>query len=106
MTINDLNEIDTMTINVLENLKEIESKMGEEQFLSGYELSFTTILSNSEEVELIPGGRHIKVNYSNLKDYINKTIQARLSECKKQIKSIKKGIRETFNDKFLKMYSW
>lgn len=30
----------------------------------------------------------------------------RMNECKKQIKSIKKGIRETFDDNFLRMFSW
>lgn len=106
LTIKDLDLIDSMTVNVLENLRGIEAKMGEEEFLHGYELAFTTILSNGEEIEMVPGGKNIKVNYSNLKDYIDKTIQTRLSECKMQIKAIKKGIRETFNDKFLRMFSW
>lgn len=48
--------------------------MPESEFLAGYELTFQTILSNGEEVELIPGGKNIKVNYGNLKEFIEKTI--------------------------------
>ena len=95
-----------MTVNILEEMKLKEKMMTEEEFQQGYELHFTTILSNSEEVELIPGGKQIKVNFSNMKLFIEKTLEARMGECKKQIKAIKKGIRETFNDKFLRMLSW
>ncbi len=66
----------------------------------------TTILSNGEEVELIPGGKQIRVNFSNLDDYISKTIHVRLNECQKQIKRIKKGISLTFDANFLRMLSW
>jgi hypothetical protein len=48
--------------------------MLEDEFLTGYELHFTTILSNGEEIELVPGGKTIRVNYSNLKGYIEKTL--------------------------------
>ena len=52
-----------MTVSILDDLKDCQNKMTEEAFQEGYELSFTTILSNAEEVELIPGGKKVKVNF-------------------------------------------
>ena len=52
------------------------------------------------------GGRHVRVNFSNIKDYINRTIEVRLTECKKQIKAIKKGIDKTFDSSILRLLSW
>ena len=106
ITLRDLANIDTMTVSILEDLKDIEKKMDEETFLMGYDLNFTTILSNGEEIELIPGGRNVRVNFSNIKDYIQKTLTARFNECKKQIKAIKKGINQTFQASILRMLSW
>lgn len=55
--IEDLKLIDQMTVNILDELRTRDQNMDEETFLQGYELFFTTILSNGEEVELIPGGK-------------------------------------------------
>jgi len=80
LTLADLEEIDKMTVIILEDLKTIQDKMTEEEFLQGesYELFFTTILSNGEEVELCHGGRSKRVTFANLKDYLSKTLHARL----------------------------
>jgi hypothetical protein len=104
----DLNQIDTIAVNIIDDLRTVKERMTEEEFFSrGYEdMFFTTILSNREEVEIIPGGKNIKVNYSNLNEFLERTLEVRLNECKKQIKAIKKGVKETFDDKFLRMFSW
>jgi HECT-domain (ubiquitin-transferase) len=91
---------------LIESYKSIRNSIPEEEFLSAFELYFTTILSNSEEVELCHGGKHKRVNYSNLEDYIKKTVDFRLHECKEQIKHIKKGIDITFNSHYLRLLSW
>lgn len=106
LTIHDLSSIDTMTVQILDNLREIQNQMEEEVFLQGYELTMTTILSNGEEVDLIPGGKNVKVNYSNLNEYIHRTLEVRFNECKKQIKAIKKGVNITFNAEFLRLLGW
>ena len=60
-------------------------------------MHFTAILSNGEEVELIPGGRSHRVTFSNLREYIDRTVEVRLSECRQQIKAVKKGVNITFD---------
>lgn len=74
--------------------------------MTGYELYFTTILSNGDEVELIPGGKAIRVRFSNLKAFITKVVDVRCDECKKQIKAVKRGLNDIFDEKFLKVLSW
>ena len=71
ITIEDLREIDHMSVQILEDLKRNKTSISEEEFLSGFELFFTTILSNGEEVELCQGGKTKRVNYQNLDGYIN-----------------------------------
>lgn len=46
-----------MTVSVLKDLRDLKDK-DEEAFLDEYDLTMTTILSNGDEVELIPGGKH------------------------------------------------
>ena len=53
--------------------------------------NYSTYLSDKTEVELIPGGKNIRVKYENRIDFIKKLLKIRLSEADKQIESIKKG---------------
>ena len=66
VTIDDLKDIDFMAVNILDQLREVKAQVSEEEFLQGYELFFTTILSNGEEIDLLPGGKSKRVDYSNL----------------------------------------
>lgn len=105
LTTEDLKEIDSMTVNIMNDLQNVDSS--QETINALYdELNFTTILSNGEEVELVHGGKHKQVNKDNFKDFIVKTLNARFNECKKQIKAIKKGIDITFDSKYLRLLSW
>jgi hypothetical protein len=72
-----------MTVSIMEAFKDIKNTAeSEEKFLEDYDLYFTTILSNGEEVELVPGGKNIRVKFDNILDYIDRTIKARLNECR------------------------
>lgn len=107
LTLNDLRGIDMMTVSIMEQLKDIKNTVeSEEKFLADYDLYFTTILSNGEEVELVPGGKTIRVKFDNISEYIERTIKARMNECKTQIKWVKKGINTTFQASALRVLSW
>ena len=106
VTIDDLNDIDTAAVNMIKDLRTIRERYSEEEFVAGFDLNFTTILSNTDEVEIVPNGKDKRVDYSNLEEYIEKTIETRLKECQAQIRSIKKGIDISFNSTFLKLMCW
>jgi len=54
---------------------------------------FTACLSNGEEIELIENGRHVNVNESNYKEFIELYLNARYGEIKEQARGILKGIK-------------
>lgn len=106
LNLNDLEEIDKIAVNFINTLQEVRQAVTEEQFIEGYDLYFTTILSNAQEVELCNEGKTKRVDYTNLDEYIKKIIHVRLNECKEQIQHIKKGIDISFDSKFLRLLSW
>lgn len=55
------------------------------EFKFGKELTFTTVLSDQQMVELIPGGASIVVGYEDRTRFIQLVQKARLEESKEQV---------------------
>lgn len=55
------------------------------EFKFGKELTFTTVLSDQQVVELIPGGAGIVVEYEDRSRFIQLVQKARLEESKEQV---------------------
>jgi hypothetical protein len=55
-------------------------------------LNFIITGSDGKEIELIPGGSNIPVNFENLNEYINLSKEYRLREFSPQCEAIKRGI--------------
>lgn len=55
------------------------------EFKFGKELTFTTVLSDQQVVELIPGGSGIVVGYEDRSRFIQLVQKARLEESKEQV---------------------
>lgn len=55
------------------------------EFKFGKELTFTTVLSDQQVVELIPGGAGIVVGYEDRSRFIQLVQKARLEESKEQV---------------------
>lgn len=55
------------------------------EFKFGKELTFTTVLSDQQVVELIPGGTGIVVGYEDRTHFIQLVQKARLEESKEQV---------------------
>lgn len=98
--------MDQLAFNLINELKTIKGKITEEEFLQGYDMNFTTILSSGEEFELCKDGKSKRVNFENISEYIDLMIKARFYECKTQIKHIKKGIDITFDSNYLRLLGW
>lgn len=56
------------------------------EFKFGKELTFTTVLSDQQVVELIPGGTSIVVEYEDRSRFIQLVQKARLEESKEQVR--------------------
>lgn len=55
------------------------------EFKFGKELTFTTVLSDQQVVELVPGGAGIVVGYEDRSRFIQLVQKARLEESKEQV---------------------
>jgi len=90
LDMSDLERIDIHTANFLDDLNNLEEKgIDKDTFDSIYDQSFTTILSNGKEVELIPGK---KLTFENRKEYRELALKCRFDECAPQIQSLREGL--------------
>lgn len=55
------------------------------EFKFGKELTFTTVLSDQQVVELVPGGAGIVVGYEDRSRFVQLVQKARLEESKEQV---------------------
>ena len=101
----DLSSIDSLAVKSFENLQKMkDTGAGDE--IEYLDYTFTTILSNGEEVELKRGGKDIVVTGENLEEYIELAKEKRLSEGTEQYEAIRRGINFIVPSYFLKLLSW
>ena len=88
----DLKEIDHFSVKSLENVVQLVEEEGlrVEDICEEY---FTTCLSSGEQVELVPGGETVLLTNENLKEYIAKVKEKRLSETDKVMEVLMAGFR-------------
>lgn len=70
-------------VNLLEAIENMDQETFEFRF--GEELVYTTLLSDGQMVELIPGGSNVAVRYEDRSEFIRLVQKARLEEGKKQV---------------------
>ncbi len=88
----DLKAIDTFSWQVIEDLRKNTKTLSDEDFDAAIEEYFVTLNSCGQQIELIPGGRYVRVTKDNLDQYIKLLVNARLNEAQKQMNTIKQGI--------------
>ena len=77
---------------MIQDLRQNTKDVSEEDFEYAVDETFVTLLSNGQQVELIPGGSGVKVTKANIAEYIKAIVNARITESAKQMKAIKEGI--------------
>lgn len=70
-------------VNLLEAMGNMDQATFEFRF--GEELVYTTLLSDGQMVELIPGGSNVAVRYEDRGDFIRLVQKVRLEESKQQV---------------------
>lgn len=102
----DLKAFDTYSWQVVDDLINNTKDLSDEDFNAGIDEYFVTLLSNGEQVELIPGGRSVKVTKTNLNEYTKAIVEARIHESAKQIRAIKEGIQFVIPMNIVKLLNW
>lgn len=70
-------------VNLLEAMENMDQETYEFRF--GEELVYTTLLSDGQMVELIPGGSNVAVRYEDRSEFVRLVQKARLEESKQQV---------------------
>lgn len=70
-------------VNLLEAIENMDQETFEFRF--GEELVYTTLLSDGQMVDLIPGGSNVAVRYEDRSEFIRLVQKARLEENKQQV---------------------
>lgn len=110
LVVDDLMAIDSLTCKYLDAVKNCTNDgiTDQESFSAKYQdrLKFVYTGSDGVERELVKGGRNILVTYDTRLEYARLVVNARLSECTKQVAAIARGMAEVVPMRVLQLYSW
>jgi hypothetical protein len=110
----DLEAIDIMAVKSLRAIRNCHNPGTDmvaitesDDFAIAYpDLSFVTNDSEGDEVELMPGGRDVTVNYSNRILYCDMSEEYRLREFDIQVAGIIRGFTSIIPSRALKLFTW
>ncbi|KAG1709280.1 hypothetical protein DVH05_019923 [Phytophthora capsici] len=107
----DLEGTDAMFIQMLDGIANCENDgiSTEEEFataFAGLELRFTASSCTGEEIELVPGGRSLMVDFHNRLEYCRLAERARLDECSAQVAAMARGFATLFPRRALTLLTW
>uniref|UniRef100_A0A673TQY3 HECT domain E3 ubiquitin protein ligase 3 n=1 Tax=Suricata suricatta TaxID=37032 RepID=A0A673TQY3_SURSU len=100
----DFPAVDSVLVKLLEVMEGMDKETFEFKF--GKELTFTTVLSDQQVVELIPGGAGIVVGYEDRSRFIQLVQKTRLEESKEQVAAMQAGLLKVVPQAVLDLLTW
>ncbi|XP_047728419.1 E3 ubiquitin-protein ligase HECTD3 isoform X5 [Prionailurus viverrinus] len=100
----DFPAVDSVLVKLLEVMEGMDKETFEFKF--GKELTFTTVLSDQQVVELIPGGAGIIVGYEDRSRFIQLVQKTRLEESKEQVAAMQAGLLKVVPQAVLDLLTW
>lgn len=104
--LSDLEGLDAYSYQVLRDLNKYGRELDAEKFNAVVVETFTTLLSNGQEVELRPDGASVEVTQANHQEFVDAVLKARLDECEKQMNWLKEGITHVIDLSILSFLTW
>ena len=80
MNLADLESIDTYSSQVMTDLHRYGAALSDEEFEATVDQTFTTVLTNGDEVALLEGGQDRKVTKACIDEFIGLAVKARFTE--------------------------
>lgn len=104
----DLEAIDTFSYKMFDEVANAHTRSGvnEETFTNLIDLTFTATSADGREVELIPGGKDMKVTWQNRKEFVRLLESFRLHEFDVQVEAIKIGLATIVPIHLLSLFTW
>lgn len=100
----DFPAVDSVLVNLLEGIENMDQETFDFRF--GEELVYTTLLSDGQMMELIPGGSNVAVRYEDRCEFIRLVQKARLEESKQQIAAMQAGLLKVVPQAVLDLLTW
>ncbi|XP_042852858.1 E3 ubiquitin-protein ligase HECTD3 isoform X5 [Panthera tigris] len=100
----DFPAVDSVLVKLLEVMEGMDKETFEFKF--GKELTFTTVLSDQQVVELIPRGAGIIVGYEDRSRFIQLVQKTRLEESKEQVAAMQAGLLKVVPQAVLDLLTW
>ncbi|XP_068728218.1 E3 ubiquitin-protein ligase HECTD3-like [Montipora capricornis] len=100
----DFMTVDLAQVKLLESLESMDKDSFDMKF--GGVLTYTTVLSDSTLVNLVPGGVDKFVDYEDRIEYIKLVQSCRMSEGKQQIEAIRRGLLKVLSQAVLDLLTW
>ncbi len=110
ITLDDLREVDFLTVGLLEAVRNCEKDniLDQEAFQAKYDdkLRFVYNGSDGVEREIKPGSGSRVVTYENREEFCDAILNNRLREFEKQVLAIERGMSEVISTRILQLFSW
>ncbi|XP_031150221.1 E3 ubiquitin-protein ligase HECTD3 [Sander lucioperca] len=100
----DFPAVDSVLVNLLEAIENMDQETYEFRF--GDELVYTSLLSDGQMVELIPGGSNVAVRYEDRSEFVRLVQKARLEESRQQIAAMQAGLLKVVPQAVLDLLTW
>lgn len=100
----DFPAVDSVLVNLLDGIENMDQETFEFRF--GDELVYTTLLSDGQMAELIPGGSNVAVKYEDRCEFIRLVQKTRLEESKQQIAAMQAGLLKVVPQAVLDLLTW
>jgi len=106
LNLNDLKAFDLYSVQAINELKKTKRTVNREMFNEYAAQTWSTTLSNGEEIELKSDGKMRVVQYDEIDEYISATLEARFKEGENQMKAIRKGFEAIFPTTIMGILTW
>lgn len=105
ITEEDVEMVDEGFISTLRQIREYEEQEVDD-FSFVFELVFAILDSAGNEVELIPSGSQIPVNYQNRLKFCDLALEARINEARQAAEAIATGVYALVPQRALSLFTW
>ncbi|XP_069014076.1 E3 ubiquitin-protein ligase HECTD3-like [Embiotoca jacksoni] len=100
----DFPAVDSVLVNLLEAMENMDQETFEFRF--GEELVYTTLLTDGQMADLIPGGSNVAVGYKDRSQFVRLVQKARMEESKQQIAAMQAGLLKVVPQAVLDLLTW
>ena len=106
LSINDLKGTDLYAVQAIQELEKTKKTVSEEMFDQFGAQTWTTRLSDGEEISLVKDGTTKTVTYKEIDKYIKTVLETRFKEGEKQMQAIRKGFEIIFPTSVMGILTW